>query len=134
MIVSTRGRYALRVMIDLAEQNAEGLVPLKDIVARQGLSLKYLETIMTTLSKAGLVVASHGKGGGYRLSRKPEEYKITDILGVTEKSIVPASCAECVGENCERKENCRTLPLWEKVNAAVKECFDGTTIADLMKE
>ena len=72
MIVSTRGRYALRVMIDLAEQNAEGLVPLKDIVARQGLSLKYLETIMTTLSKAGLVVASHGKGGGYRLSRKPE--------------------------------------------------------------
>jgi Rrf2 family protein len=134
MIVSTRGRYALRVMIDLAEQNADGLVPLKDIVARQGLSLKYLETIMTTLSKAGLVVASHGKGGGYRLSRKPEEYKITDILEVTEKSIVPASCAECVGENCPRKDDCRTLPFWEKFNGIVDECLNTTTLADLMKE
>ncbi len=134
MIVSTRGRYALRVMIDLAEQHQEGFIPLKDIVARQELSLKYLETIMTTLSKAGLIQGAHGKGGGYRLSRKPEEYKVSDILLVTEKSIVPASCAECVGENCPRKDDCRTLPLWEKVNDAVKDCFDGTTIADLMKK
>ena len=134
MIVSTRGRYALRVMIDLAEQKKDSYVPLKDIVKRQQLSLKYLETIMTMLSKEGLVQGAHGKGGGYRLSKKPEEYKISDILIITEKSIVPASCAECVGENCPRKNDCRTLPLWEKVNTAVKECFDGTTIADLMKE
>ena len=134
MIVSTRGRYALRVMIDLAEQNNEGFIPLKDIVKRQGLSLKYLETIMTTLSKAGLIQGAHGKGGGYKLVKKPEEYRVSDILVVTEKSIVPASCAECTGEDCPRKEGCRTLPLWEKVNAAVKECFDGTTIADLMRE
>lgn len=134
MIVSTRGRYALRVMIDLAEQKKDSYVPLKDIVKRQQLSLKYLETIMTMLSKEGLVQGAHGKGGGYRLSKKPEEYKISDILIITEKSIVPASCAECVGENCPRKADCRTLPLWEKVNNAVKECFDGTTIADLMKK
>lgn len=134
MIVSTRGRYALRVMIDLAEQNNEGFIPLKDIVKRQGLSLKYLETIMTTLSKAGLIQGAHGKGGGYKLVKKPEEYRVSDILVVTEKSIVPASCAECIGEDCPRKEGCRTLPLWEKVNVAVKECFDGTTIADLMRK
>lgn len=134
MIVSTRGRYALRVMIDLAEQHKEGFVPLKDIVKRQELSLKYLETIMTTLSKAGLVEGAHGKGGGYRLSKNPEEYTIGDVLRVTEKSVVPASCAECIGENCPRKDDCRTLPFWEKFNSVVDECLSGTTLADLMKK
>ena len=134
MMVSTRGRYALRVMVALAEQHKEGYVPLKDIVIDQGLSLKYLETIMTTLSKAELIVGAHGKGGGYKLSRKPEEYTVADVLRVTEKSTVPASCAECIGENCPRKKDCRTYPFWEKFNAVVDECLTGTTIADLMKE
>lgn len=134
MIVSTRGRYALRVMIDLAEQDEEGYIPLRGIVVRQGLSLKYLEAIMTTLVKAGLIKGVHGKGGGYKLIRKPEEYTIADILQVTEKSIIPASCAECLGESCERKDSCRTYPFWEKLNAAVDECLHETTIADLMKK
>lgn len=134
MMISTRGRYALRVMIDLAEQRKEGFVPLKDIVKRQELSLKYLETIMTMLSKAGLVVGAHGKGGGYKLAKSPEEYSVGDILKITEKSIVPASCAECIGEDCSRKDGCRTLPFWEKINGVVKECLDNTTIADLMQE
>lgn len=133
-MVSTRGRYALRVMIDLAEQHKEGYVPLKDIVARQDLSLKYLETIMTMLSKAGLVKAVHGKGGGYRLVKEPEEYTVGDILRVTEKTVVPASCSECVGDSCDRKGNCRTLPFWMKFNEVVGECLEGTTLADLMKE
>lgn len=134
MIVSTRGRYALRVMIDLAEQNEEGYVPLKSIVKRQGLSLKYLEAIMTSLVKAGLIKAVHGKGGGYCLIKKPEEYTISEILSVTEKSIIPASCAACLGEDCERKGDCRTFPFWEKLNAAVDECLTSTTLADLMKK
>lgn len=133
MIVSTRGRYALRVMVALAEQHKEGYVPLKGIVKEQGLSLKYLETIMTTLAKSGLIVGAHGKGGGYKLARKPEEYTIADILKVTEKSIVPASCAECIGENCPRKDECRTYPFWEKFNSVVDNCLNGTTLADLMR-
>ena len=134
MIVSTRGRYALRVMIDLAEQNEEGYVPLRGIVERQDLSLKYLEAIMTSLVKAGLVKGVHGKGGGYRLVRSPEEYTIADILSVTEKSIIPASCAECIGESCERKAECRTYVFWEKLNSTVSECLNSTTIADLMQK
>ena len=134
MIVSTRGRYALRVMVDLAEQRKEGYVPLKDVVSRQDLSLKYLETIMTMLSKAGLVEAVHGKGGGYRLSRNPEEYTVGDILRVTEKTVVPASCSECIGDSCDRKESCRTLPFWKEFNSVVSDCLEGTTLKDLMKE
>lgn len=134
MIVSTKGRYSLRVMVDLAEQNSDSYVPLKDIVKRQGLSLKYLETIMTTLSKTGLVMAAHGKGGGYKLAKAPEEYKVGDILRVTENSVVPAACAQCVGEDCPRKGDCRTLPFWEKLNDVVNECIDSVTLADLMKK
>lgn len=134
MIVSTRGRYALRVMIDLAEQHKEGYVPLKSIVKRQGLSLKYLEAIMTSLVKAGLIKGVHGKGGGYSLIKDPKEYTIAEILSVTEKSIIPASCAACLGDDCERKGDCRTYPFWEKLNGAVSECLNSTTLADLMKE
>ncbi len=134
MMISTKGRYSLRVMIDLAEQRMETYVPLKDIVKRQGLSLKYLETIMTTLSKSGLVMAAHGKGGGYKLKKAPEEYTIGEILRVTEGSIVPAACAECVGDDCDRKKDCRTRPFWEKLNGLVIDCLDNTTLADLMQE
>lgn len=133
-MISTRGRYALRVMVDLAEQHKDGYIPLKDIVARQELSLKYLETIMTTLSKAGLISGVHGKGGGYKLLKSPEEYTVGDILRVTEKSVMPATCAECVGDDCPRKDGCRTLPFWAKLNSVVEECLNSTTLADLMRD
>ncbi len=132
-MISTKGRYALRVMVDLAEQDAESYIPLKEIVARQELSLKYLETIMTMLSKEGLIAAAHGKGGGYKLLKKPDEYTVGNILKVTEKSVIPSACAECVGEDCPRKDDCRTLAFWEKLNGVVSECLNGTTLADLMK-
>ncbi len=134
MIVSTRGRYALRVMIELAEEHNEGYVPLRGIVKSQGLSLKYLEAIMTTLVKAGLIQGVHGKGGGYKLAKKPEEYTIADILRVTEKSIIPASCSACLGDDCERKDECKTYPFWEKLNGVVDECLNSTTLADLMSK
>ncbi len=133
MMISTKGRYALRVMIDLAEQGQKGYTPLKEIVERQNLSLKYLETIMTMLSKEGLIAAVHGKGGGYKLIKKPEEYTVGDVLRVTEKSVVPAGCSQCVGEDCPRKGDCRTVEFWARLNAAVVEIIDTTTIADLMK-
>ena len=110
MIVSTRGRYALRVMIELAEQHNEGYVPLRGIVKSQGLSLKYLEAIMTTLVKAGLIQGVHGKGGGYKLAKKPEEYTIADILRVTEKSITPQAARLVLVMTVKEKANVKLIP------------------------
>lgn len=132
MIVSTRGRYALRVMIDLAEQNADTYVPLKDIVQRQNISQKYVEAIMTLLSKNGFVTALHGKGGGYKLNRKPEEYKIGEILRLTEGTLAPVACLEAGAEPCERAPNCRTLPLWKELDNRVSGFLDSVTLADYM--
>ena len=134
MMISTRGRYALRVIIDLAEQKNEAYIPLKDIVERQNISKKYLEGIMTALSKNGLVEGVHGKGGGYRLNRRPEEYKVGEILRVTEGSLAPVACVECKSAPCERAPECRTLPLWQKLNDMINDYLDNVTIADLMKE
>ncbi len=133
MIVSTRGRYALRVMIDLAEQNAETYVPLKDIVQRQQISQKYVEAIMTLLSKNGFVTALHGKGGGYKLNRKPEEYKIGEILRLTEGTLAPVACLETGAEPCPRKPDCRTLPLWAELDKIVSGFLDSKTLADYMR-
>ncbi|MBR1639915.1 MAG: RrF2 family transcriptional regulator [Treponema sp.] len=132
MIVSTRGRYALRVMIDLAEQHADTYVPLKDIVQRQNISQKYVEAIMTLLSKNGFVIALHGKGGGYKLNRKPSEYKIGEILRLTEGTLAPVACLECGAEPCERASYCRTLPLWKELDNRVSGYLDSVTIADFM--
>ena len=132
MIVSTRGRYALRVMIDLAEQNADAYVPLKDIVQRQNISQKYVEAIMTLLSKNGFVTALHGKGGGYKLNRKPEEYKIGEILRLTEGTLAPVACLEAGAEPCERAPNCRTLSLWKELDNRVSGFLDSVTLADYM--
>ncbi len=133
MIVSTRGRYALRVIIDLAEQNADEFIPLKDISERQGISLKYLETIMTTLSKAGFVDGIRGKSGGYKLNRAPEEYKVRKILELTEGTLAPVACLDCNAPECERKEDCRTLPLWKGLYSTITDYLDKITVADLMK-
>lgn len=134
MIVSTKGRYALRVMIDIAEHHTEARTPLKEIAERQNISQKYIESIMTMLSKNGMVDAVHGKGGGYKLNRKPEEYKVGDILRLTEGSLSPVACLEKGAEECPRKAECRTLPLWTKLDDLVEGYLDSVTLADLIKK
>lgn len=132
MTVSTRGRYALRVMVDLAEHGGEGFIPLKAITERQNISQKYLEGIMASLSKAGLVEGAHGKGGGYRLCREPDKYKVSEILAVTESTLAPVSCLKSGAEPCELADRCRTFPMWRELNRVINEFFDSYTIADLM--
>ena len=129
-MISTRGRYALRVMIDLAE-HAGGCTPMKEVAARQGISLKYLEQIMPALSKNGLVEGIHGKGGGYRLTRSPEEYTAGEILRVTEGDLAPVACLACGAEPCARSESCKTVPLWRGFQALTNDYFDGVTLASL---
>ena len=141
MIVSTKGRYALRVIIDLAEHQQKQQngnqplerIPLKEIAERQNISQKYIEAIMTLLSKNGFVDAVHGKGGGYCLNKNPKEYKVGDILRLTEGSLAPVACLEKNAEPCARKNVCRTLPLWTKLDELVEGYLDSITIADLMK-
>jgi Rrf2 family protein len=133
MIVSTKGRYALRVMIDLAEQHTQERTPLKEIAERQSISQKYIEAIMTLLSKNGFVEAVHGKGGGYKLNKKPEEYRVGDILRLTEGSLSPVACLEKGAPECPRKDSCRTLSLWTKLDDLVENYLDSVTLADLMK-
>lgn len=134
MMISTKGRYALRVMIDLAEHCNGEYIPMKDVVKRQQVSQKYVERIMTMLSKANFVEAVHGKGGGYRLNRSPDEYIVGDILRLTEGSLAPVACLDCDAEECERANQCRTLPMWKELNNRITDFFDGITIADLMKK
>ena len=134
MMISTKGRYALRVMIDLAEHCNGEYIPMKDVVKRQQVSQKYVERIMTMLSKANFVDAVHGKGGGYRLNRSPDEYIVGDILRLTEGSLAPVACLDCDAEECERADQCRTLPMWKELNNRITDFFDGITIADLMKK
>ena len=131
MIVSTRGRYALRVMIDLVEHQNDDRIPLKDISERNGISQKYLEAIMTLLSKNHFVDAVHGKGGGYKLNRKPEDYKVGEILRLTEGSLAPVACLEAGAEKCEKASYCRTLPLWTKLDSLVSGYLDSVSLADL---
>ena len=134
MMISTKGRYALRVMIDLAEHCNGEYIPMKDVVKRQQVSQKYVERIMTMLSKANFVEAVHGKGGGYRLNRSPDEYIVGDILRLTEGSLAPVACLDCDAEECERADQCRTLPMWKELNNRITDFFDGITIANLMKK
>ena len=111
MMISTRGRYALRVMIDLAEHTDQGFVPMKEVANRQGISLKYLERIMPALSKNKLVEGVQGKGGGYRLSRPPGAYTVGEILRLAEGNLAPVACLECGANPCARSKDCKTLPL-----------------------
>lgn len=134
MMISTRGRYALRVMTDLAEHENEGYIPMKEIARRQQISLKYLEKILPALAKNGLILGVHGKGGGYKLTRKPEEYPIGEILRLTEGTLAPVACLECGAKPCMRTAECRTRPMWENLYLLINEYFDNITIADLMKE
>ena len=134
MIVSTKGRYALRVMLCFAQRGNDEYIPLKEIAESEGISQKYLESIMTILSKANFVDAVHGKGGGYRLNRKPEEYTVGSILKLTEGSLAAVSCTSQGAAACSRTTCCQTLPMWEKLERMIDEFFEGITLADLLKE
>ncbi len=134
MIVSTKGRYALRVMVRLAQRGGDALTPLKEIAESEQISQKYLESIMTTLSKAGFVDAAHGKGGGYRLSRSPESYSIGSILKLTEGSLNVVSCTAQGPAACSRSECCNALPMWERLDKMIDDFFEGITLADLLQE
>ena len=132
MMISTRGRYALRVMIELSSRRGDGFTPLKEITAAQGISQKYLESIMTVLSKAGYVEAQHGKGGGYRLSREPADYTVGSVLKLTEGSLAPVACLESGNPVCCRAESCKTLPVWIELDRIVNEYLEGVRLSDLL--
>lgn len=133
MLISTKGRYALRVMIDLAEHQGEGFIPLKVIAQRQEISEKYLESIIKLLVKAKLLNGLRGKGGGYQLTKAPEQYTVGSILRLTEESLAPVSCMELDAETCPRAAVCRTLPLWQGLDAVISGYLNGITLADLMQ-
>ena len=134
MIVSTKGRYALRVMVYLALRENEIHTPLKEIAESEGISQKYLESIMTLLSKGGLVDAVHGKGGGYRLNRTPAEYTVGSILKLTEGSLAPVSCTTQGPSACSRSECCQLGSMWEKLDRMIDAFFEGITLADLLAD
>ena len=134
MQISTKGRYALRLMLDLAVHNTGELVKIKDIAAREDISEKYLEAIVASLSKNGFVRSLRGKGGGYQLLKDPSEYTIGSILRLTEGSLAPIACLEHEPNQCERVSVCKTLKMWEGAYKVITEYFDGITIADLLAD
>lgn len=132
MVVSTKGRYALRVMIDLAEHQKDGYIPLRAIAERQGISEKYLEAILKVLVQAGYLTGLRGKGGGYRLSRSPRDYTAADIVRLTEGGLAAVSCLEEGSAQCARWQECRTLPMWKELDRVIWDCLSRYTVADLM--
>lgn len=132
MLVSTKGRYALRVMVDLAEHSQDGRTPLRQIARRQGISEKYLENILSTLVRHGLLSGLRGKGGGYCLTREPDQFSVGEVLRLTEGSLSPVSCLNGAHNACERAETCRTIRLWTELDKMIEDYLDGITIADLM--
>lgn len=132
-MVSTKGRYGLRVMLDLAEHRDEGFVALKDIAQRQEISKKYLEIIIKRLLEAKMVRSLSGKGGGYCLTRAPEEYSVGEILECMEETLAPVACLKKDAPVCERADRCRTLSLWTEFDAVVHDFFYSKTLADLSK-
>lgn len=133
MVISTRGRYCLRVMIDLAEHQGEGYIPMKDVAKRQRICLKYMEKLLPALVKNGVVDGLQGKPDGYRLTRKPENYTLGEILRLTEGSLAPVACLECGATPCDRAAECRTLPVWTELDRIVNQYLDSVTVADLRK-
>jgi Rrf2 family protein len=131
-LVSTKGRYALRVMLDLSRY-PDTLVPLKEIAERQEISLKYMETIMPCLKEAGFVTGTHGKGGGYKLTRPADTYTVGEILRATEGSMSPVACLDN-GYICDRANECPTLPIWRKLDSMIKDYLDTVKLTDLLIE
>ena len=134
MVISSKGRYALRVMVDLAEHGGDGYVSMRDVARRQEISDKYAGQIMTLLSRAGLVDGVTGKGGGYRLTRAPDQYAVGEILRLTEGSLAPVACLEGEENTCPRAGHCHTLPMWEKLDTIINDYLDSVSLADLLRE
>ncbi len=132
-MISTRGRYALRVLADLAQNAERSYVPMKEVAERQGISLKYLEQIVPALTKSGYIEGIQGKGGGYRLIKSPEDCIIGDILRLTEGDLAPVACLERCAKPCERADKCPTYPMWVEFYGLVTDYFDSKTLADLIK-
>ena len=121
-------------MIDLAENGNGEYIAMKKIAERQGISLKYMERILPVLTQNRIVEGVQGKGGGYRLTRKPEEYRVGEILRLTEGDLAPVSCLECGAAPCEKRGDCRTLPMWTKLHGMIAEYLDSVLLSDLMKK
>ena len=134
MLVSTKGRYALRVMLELAQSRPDTYMPLPLIAQRQGISEKYLESIIAVLSKAGLVDGLRGKGGGYRLTRPTADYSVGEILRLTEGSLAPVTCLEGAENPCPRARECTTLPMWQKLDDLINTYLDGVSLSDLLSQ
>ena len=133
MRISTKGRYALRLMMDIATHDQDGYVSLKDVAARQGISMKYSEQIAGMLSKAGMLRSGRGAQGGYRLAREPEEYTVGSILRLTEGNLAPVACLEDSENRCERSHECATLDFWTGLYAVINQYIDRFTLADLVR-
>ena len=133
MMISTKGRYALQVMLDLAQQCPDAYISLHDISQRQAVSMKYLEAIVAMLNKAGMVESRRGKSGGYRLTRAPEEYTVGDILRTTEGSLAPVACLDG-NADCTMAKACVTVEIWAKIEEAVNHVVDNITLADLVRK
>ena len=132
-MISTRGRYSIRILLDLAEHRNGDYIPMKDMAQRQDISLKYIGKIMPLLKTAGLVDSSHGIGGGYKLTRAPEQYTLWEILQVAEGDMAPVSCLQKDAAVCDRAAECRTLPVWEKYFELTRDYFQSITLADLLE-
>jgi Rrf2 family iron-sulfur cluster assembly transcriptional regulator len=132
MMVSTKGRYALRVMIDLAQHEQEGYIPLKDVSRRQEVSAKYLEAIAALLARGGVIQSQRGKEGGYRLSRPPEAITAGEVVRLTEGRLAPVSCLECGENTCARADVCLTLPMWERLDSLIETYLNSVTIRDII--
>ena len=131
MVISSKGRYALRVMVDLAEHGGDGYVSMRDVARRQEISDKYAGQIMTLLSRAGLVDGVTGKGGGYRLTREPDQYTVGELLTLTEGSLAPVSCLAQGAASCPRMSSCRTYDMWKGLDDLIEDYFGKITLADL---
>lgn len=131
-MISTKGRYSIRILLDLAEHRNGSYTPMKEVAARQEISLKYIEKLMPALKGAGLIESSHGIGGGYRLTHEPEWYTLWEILRLAEGDLAPVSCLQENAAGCDRAAECRTLPVWKNYYKLTKDYFSGITLADLM--
>lgn len=132
MKISTKGRYALRILIDLAEHRNEGFIALKEVAARQEISKKYLEQIVPVLNKSGILQTNRGYMGGYRLAKEPKEYTVGTILRVTEGSLAPVACLDQEENSCNRAQECVTLSIWKGLYRVINEYLDGITLQDLL--
>ena len=134
MKISTKGRYALRMLVDLAEHQGDGYVSLKDIAARQEISKKYLEQIVSMLNRPDILTTSRGYQGGYRLARPAKDYTVGDILRLTEGGLTPVSCLENENTPCEKADTCVTFPIWQGLSRVINQYLDSITLQDILDE